>query len=65
VVAGEVTTDSYVDVARVVRATVNEAGYTDTDLGFDGNTCGVLVAIQGQSPDIAMGVDTGGAGTRA
>src|SRR5580692_6791296 len=62
VVAGEVTTDSYVDVAKVVRATVNDAGYTDTDLGFDGNTCGVLVAIQGQSPDIAVGVDTGGAG---
>jgi S-adenosylmethionine synthetase len=62
VVAGEVTTAGYVDVAKVVRATVNEAGYTDTDLGFDGNTCGVLVAIQGQSSDIAMGVDTGGAG---
>jgi len=62
VVAGEVTTDKYVDVARVVRKTVTEAGYTDTDLGFDGNTCGVLVAIQEQSSDIAMGVDTGGAG---
>jgi S-adenosylmethionine synthetase len=62
VVAGEVTTEGYVDVARVVRETVTGAGYFDTDLGFDGNTCGVLVAIQGQSPDIAMGVDTGGAG---
>jgi S-adenosylmethionine synthetase len=62
VVAGEVTTDGYVDVARVVRDTITGAGYTDTDLGFDGQTCGVLVAIQGQSPDIAMGVDTGGAG---
>jgi S-adenosylmethionine synthetase len=62
VVAGEVTTEGYVDVAKVVRQTVNDAGYTDTDLGFDGNTCGVLVAIQGQSPDIAMGVDVGGAG---
>ncbi|AIE84556.1 methionine adenosyltransferase [Fimbriimonas ginsengisoli] len=62
VVAGEVTTEGYVDVARVVRQTVNDAGYTDTDLGFDGNTCGVLVAIQGQSADIAMGVDVGGAG---
>jgi S-adenosylmethionine synthetase len=62
VVAGEVTTAGYVDVARVVRETVTDAGYFDTDLGFDGNTCGVLVAIQGQSPDIAMGVDTGGAG---
>jgi S-adenosylmethionine synthetase len=62
VVAGEVTTKAYVDIAQVVRETVKEAGYTHTDLGFDGNTCGVLVAIQGQSPDIAMGVDTGGAG---
>ncbi len=62
VVAGEVTTHGYVDVARVVRKTVTDAGYTDTDLGFDGNTCGVLVAIQGQSSDIAMGVDVGGAG---
>jgi S-adenosylmethionine synthetase len=62
VVAGEVSTEAYVDIAKVVRETVNEAGYTDTDLGFDGNTCGVLVAIQEQSRDIAMGVDTGGAG---
>jgi S-adenosylmethionine synthetase len=62
VVAGEVTTQAYVDIAHVVRETVTSAGYTHTDLGFDGNTCGVLVAIQGQSPDIAQGVDTGGAG---
>jgi S-adenosylmethionine synthetase len=62
VVAGEVTTEGYVDIARVVRDAITGAGYTDTDRGFDGNTCGVLVAIQGQSPDIAMGVDTGGAG---
>lgn len=62
VVAGEVTTGGYVDVARVVRETIRLAGYTDTDLGFDGNTCGVLVAIQEQSANIAQGVDTGGAG---
>ncbi len=62
VVAGEVTTSGYVDVARTVRETITAAGYTDTDLGFDGNTCGVLVAIQEQSQNIAMGVDTGGAG---
>ena len=62
VVAGEVTSNAYVDVAHVVRQTVSEVGYTHTDLGFDGNTCGVLVAIQGQSPDISQGVDTGGAG---
>ncbi|HRJ26186.1 MAG TPA: methionine adenosyltransferase [Fimbriimonadaceae bacterium] len=62
VVAGEVTVDGYVDVARIVRETINEVGYTDTALGFDGDTCGVMVAIQEQSPDIAVGVDTGGAG---
>ncbi len=59
VVAGEVTTKGYVDIARVVRSTITAAGYTDTALGFDGNTCGVLVAIQGQSADIAQGVDEG------
>ncbi len=62
VVAGELTMNGYVDIAQVVRKTINEVGYTDTELGFDGNTCGVMVAIQEQSPDIAMGVDTGGAG---
>lgn len=62
VVAGEVTSTAYVDVAKIVRDTINEVGYTDTDLGFDGKTCGVMVAIQEQSPDIAAGVDTGGAG---
>jgi S-adenosylmethionine synthetase len=62
VVAGEVRTEGYVDVAKVVRDTITNAGYTDTDYGFDGNTCGVLVAIQEQSAHIAMGVDTGGAG---
>jgi S-adenosylmethionine synthetase len=62
VVAGEVRTEGYVDVAKVVRETITDAGYTDTDYGFDGRTCGVLVAIQEQSAHIAMGVDTGGAG---
>jgi S-adenosylmethionine synthetase len=62
VVAGEVTTSGYVDIPKTVRDTITGAGYTDTDLGFDGSTCGVLVAIQGQSQDIAMGVNTGGAG---
>ncbi|MGV3617890.1 MAG: methionine adenosyltransferase [Fimbriimonas sp.] len=62
VIAGEVTTEGYVDVANTVRETIASAGYTDTDLGFDGRTCGVLVAIQGQSRDIAQGVDVGGAG---
>lgn len=62
VVAGEVTVNGYVDVTKIVREAVNSVGYTDTELGFDGHTCGVMVAIQEQSPDIAMGVDTGGAG---
>ena len=62
VVAGEVTVDGYIEVADIVRSTINEVGYTSTDLGFDGDTCGVMVAIQEQSPDIAQGVDTGGAG---
>lgn len=57
VVAGEVRTEGYVDVAKVVRDTIAQAGYTDTDYGFDGRTCGVLVAIQEQSADIAQGVD--------
>ena len=59
VVAGEVRTEGYVDVARVVRQTIESAGYTDTDYGFDGRTCGVLVAIQEQSEEIALGVDRG------
>jgi S-adenosylmethionine synthetase len=62
VVAGEITTTCYVDVPRVVRRTIEHIGYADALWGFDCNTCGVLNAIQSQSPDIAMGVDTGGAG---
>jgi S-adenosylmethionine synthetase len=62
VVAGEITTTCYVDVPRVVRQTIEHIGYADALWGFDCNTCGVLNAIQSQSPDIAMGVDTGGAG---
>jgi len=62
VVAGEITTTCYVDVPKVARRTIEEVGYTDATYGFDCKTCGVLNAIQGQSPDIAMGVDPGGAG---
>ncbi len=62
VVAGEITTTCYVDVPKVARNTIQEVGYTDATFGFDYQTCGVLNAIQGQSPDIAMGVDPGGAG---
>src|SRR3712207_3624189 len=62
VVAGEVTTNGYVEIPDLVRRTVEETGYTRAKYGFDCSTCGVLTAIQKQSPDIAMGVDTGGAG---
>ncbi|HET9320166.1 MAG TPA: methionine adenosyltransferase [Bryobacteraceae bacterium] len=62
VVAGEITTTCYVDVPKVARRTIQEVGYTDATFGFDCQTCGVLNAIQGQSPDIAMGVNPGGAG---
>jgi S-adenosylmethionine synthetase len=62
VVSGEITTDCYVDVPKIARDTIREIGYTDAAFGFDAKTCGVLNTIQGQSPDIAMGVDPGGAG---
>ena len=57
VVAGEATTNGYADVAQIVRDTVLDIGYDSSRLGFDGNSCGVLVAIGNQSPDIAQGVD--------
>ena len=62
VVSGEITTSCYVDVPKIARETIKEIGYTDAAFGFDSKTCGVLNTIQSQSPDIAMGVDTGGAG---
>ena len=61
-VAGEITTTCYVDVPKIARQTIEEVGYTDATYGFDNKTCGVINTIQGQSPDIAMGVDPGGAG---
>jgi S-adenosylmethionine synthetase len=61
-VAGEITTSAYVDFQEVVRATINEIGYNRGKYGFDAETCAVLSSIHSQSPDIAMGVDTGGAG---
>jgi S-adenosylmethionine synthetase len=57
VVAGEVTTRGYADVAEIVRSTVLDIGYSSSKVGFDGNSCGVLVAIGSQSPDIAQGVN--------
>jgi S-adenosylmethionine synthetase len=62
VVAGEITTKTYVDVPKLAREVIKDIGYTDAAFGFDSKTCGVLNTIQSQSPDIAMGVDTGGAG---
>src|SRR5690348_7426049 len=61
-VAGEITTSTYVHVPDIVRKTVEEIGYTDASFGFDYQTCAVMSTIDRQSPDIAMGVDTGGAG---
>lgn len=62
IVAGEITTNAYVEIPDIVRRTLEQVGYTRAKYGFDFQTCGVMTAIQSQSPDIAMGVDTGGAG---
>ena len=62
VVAGEITTDARIDYTRVARDTIRDIGYTRAKYGFDCDTCSVLSALDRQSPDIAMGVDTGGAG---
>jgi S-adenosylmethionine synthetase len=62
IVAGEITTSTYVDVQRIARGTIDYVGYNDATYGFDAHTCGVHNLIQSQSPDISMGVDTGGAG---
>src|SRR3981189_3487606 len=62
IVLGEKTTDCYVDIPRIIRQTVREVGYTRAKYGFDAETCGVVTSIDEQSPDIAQGVDVGGAG---
>ena len=62
VVAGEITTSTYVDFSGLAREVIRDVGYTRAKFGFDAETCGVICAINKQSPDIAMGVDTGGAG---
>ena len=62
IIAGEITTNCYVDFPKIVRETIKEVGYTRAKFGFDSETCAVLSSIHSQSPDIAMGVDTGGAG---
>lgn len=61
-VAGEISTNTYVDIPAIARKTIEEIGYNDASYGFDSKACAVLTAIDEQSPDIAMGVDTGGAG---
>jgi len=61
-VGGEITTDAYIEVQDIVRDTVRRIGYTKAEYKFDSESCSVLNAIHSQSPDIAMGVDTGGAG---
>ena len=58
IVAGEITTSTYIDIPKLVRQKVADIGYTRSDFGFDAHTCGVVVAIDEQSPDIAPGVDT-------
>lgn len=62
VIAGEITTTAYVHLPEVVRATIHDIGYNDANFGFDAKTCAVMSTIDRQSPDIAQGVDTGGAG---
>lgn len=62
VVGGEITTKAYIDVEKVVRQTIRKIGYTKAEYKFDSESCGIVNTIHSQSPDIAMGVDTGGAG---
>ena len=63
-IAGEITTKAQVDYQKLARQAVKDIGYVHSDMGFDGHTCAVLVAVDQQSPDIGQGVDTGGAGER-
>jgi S-adenosylmethionine synthetase len=62
VVSGEITTTAHIDVPSIARKTIADIGYNDAAFGFDAKTCGIINVVQTQSPDIAMGVDTGGAG---
>jgi len=61
-VAGEISTKAYVEIPEIIRETIRDVGYTDPTWGYDYHTCSVMTAIDSQSADIAMGVDTGGAG---
>src|SRR5512136_1438744 len=62
VVAGEITSKGKVNIQDLVRKTITEIGYTRAKFGFDAETCGIMESVHAQSPDISMGVDTGGAG---
>src|SRR5213079_422308 len=62
IVAGEITTSTYVHIPDIVRGTISAIGYTDASFGFDAQTCAILTTIDRQSGDIALGVDRGGAG---
>ncbi len=62
IIAGEITSSAWVDIPQIARGVIRTIGYTNAEYGFDYKTCGILTAIQQQSPDIAMGVDKGGAG---
>jgi S-adenosylmethionine synthetase len=62
IVAGEITTSCYIEIPQIVRQTLHDIGYVEPELGFSYKTCGVVTSIQSQSPDIALGVDKGGAG---
>src|SRR5438270_5943370 len=61
-VAGEITTSAVLDYSEIIRGVIRDVGYTRSEYGFDSETCAVISSIKRQSPDIAMGVDTGGAG---
>ncbi len=61
-IAGEITTNCYADIPSIARQTIKEVGYTDPSMGFDYETCAIVTSIDEQSPDIAQGVDPGGAG---
>ena len=65
VIAGEVTTQGYVDIPEVVRGVIRDIGYTDGEMRFDAESCAVLVSINQQSPDIAQGVNKEGAGDQS
>ena len=65
IVGGELSTEAFIDIQRVVRGTIKEVGYTEPELGFDADTCGVIQAIDEQSPEIALGISSEGAGDTA